>query len=616
MSVRRLPMEPDVEGVIGDGRYERGDAESDKAIKIWTFLGSIGWLQIREFGRRARSAKGSEGSMRIVALSGAALLTLALAGMAASPANAQDEEAVFSEDEIADLVAPIALYPDSLLAEVLVAATYPLEVIKADRFIDDTADLSDPDRADAAEAEGWDPSVVVLAAGFPTVVQRMADEIDWTEDLGDAMTLQTEDVLDAVQLMRARASAAGTLASNEAQVVEFRDDAISIAPADPQIIYVPTYDTQTVYAAQPTYATAPATPVYTSVEDRYPTSNLLTTGAVAFGTAMLVDEIFDDDDNYNGRNLNDYWRPDDRNFDWDEGDFNRRPNINVDGDVNVNVKGDSVDIRRRREAARDRLDADDKWKSSDERKKEARDRLAERKDREKPGARPEKNKAQKDSKDREQLQARLKDRQDRPDAGAARDKLKDRPARDESAARDKLKDSTDKRKPRDPSKPQLGDKPDGARNPQNLARPANRDKTELADNVAKRDRAKDIESALKPQKKTPAQLDRAKDRASVSTKDRVKRPDQPTLAAAKHKPATAKPEAKKPTAKPSAFKPAQKSAAKERKANDRGSASVSRERAKPKPVLHSNRAASMRRCRLTAAATAEAIALSSETLSM
>ena len=96
-------------------------------------------------------------------------------------------------------MAPIALYPDALLAQVLVAATFPLDVVKADRFLDANKDVPEKERADKAAQEDWDPSIATLAAGFPSVIARMADDVDWTENLGDAVLAQSDDVLDAVQ---------------------------------------------------------------------------------------------------------------------------------------------------------------------------------------------------------------------------------------------------------------------------------------------------------------------------------------------------------------------------------------------------------------------------------
>ncbi len=252
-----------------------------------------------------------------------------------SPPKPRSSDALLAEEELDTLVAPVALYPDSLLTQVLVASTFPLDIIKADRFITAETDLSDKDRAAKAEEQDWDPSVQVLAGGFPTVVQKMATEIDWTEQLGDAMLAQTDDVLDAVQRQRARAAAVGNLETNEAQVVEQTEDSISIAPAEPDVVYVPQYDATTAYTMP---FTAPAV-----VDTGISTSDVLTTGAIAFGSALLVNEIFDDDDDWD-----DYW-DDGPNIDWDEGDFNARPGINVDGDVNID---------RERNVDRDRTTVD------------------------------------------------------------------------------------------------------------------------------------------------------------------------------------------------------------------------------------------------------------------
>lgn len=259
----------------------------------------------------------------------------AAASPAADAATAGEEAAppedAYTEEELDDLVAPVALYPDSLLAQVLVASTYPLEIVKAQRWADGNAELADQERADAAQQEGWDPSVTVLAAGFPTVLKRMADDIEWTEQLGDAMLVQDSDVLDAVQRQRARAAAAGNLETNKAQKVETADDQITISPADPNVVYVPVYDTQSVY-------TEPAT--QTVVEEKaddtkYTGGEMVLTGVLAFGAGMIVNEIFDDDDDDWGN----YWRGPPPVY-WGGGTMYPRPGrpgINVGGDVNINV---------------------------------------------------------------------------------------------------------------------------------------------------------------------------------------------------------------------------------------------------------------------------------------
>lgn len=238
-------------------------------------------------------------------------------------ALASPEAAGFTAADLDALVAPIALYPDALLTQIFVAATYPLDLVKADRFLDETAGISDRDRAAAAEAEPWDPSVRFLAGGFPTVVRMMAEDLDWTERLGDAVIAQTGDVLDAVQRMRAQAAAAGNLATNAAQVVEVDDGAITVTPADPEVVYVPTYDPALAYAP----ATAPV------VVQESGTSDLLVMGAVTFGTALLVNEIYDDD-------WDDYWYSGHGHYghiDWDDAEFYPRREVDVEGDVNIDV---------------------------------------------------------------------------------------------------------------------------------------------------------------------------------------------------------------------------------------------------------------------------------------
>ena len=202
----------------------------------------------------------------------------------------------------------------------------------------------------------------MLAGGFPDVLQRMAEDIDWTEELGDAMLAQTDDLLDAVQRLRAQAAAAGNLESNEAQTVEVEGDEISIAPADPEVVYVPAYDAQTAYTT-PGHASLrwfTTTPVCR-------TGSMLTTGAIAFGSALLVDEIFDDDDDWD-----DYWGRG-RSTGTTTRSIRGR-NVDIEGDVNIDrgdVRIGDGDIEKRREQ---------RWEASRERRDEARPDIAERSD--------------------------------------------------------------------------------------------------------------------------------------------------------------------------------------------------------------------------------------------
>src|SRR5258706_11567216 len=143
-------------------------------------------------------------------------------------------------DELQQLAAPIALYPDAVLAQVLVAATVPNDVIDAARWIDAGHDPRDIDYQD------WDPSVRGLAH-YPQTLRYMADHPDWMNDLGDAFLNREADIMSAVQTLRAEANAAGNLVSDERQQVCFDDEAIEIIPANPDVIYVPRYDPQVVY---------------------------------------------------------------------------------------------------------------------------------------------------------------------------------------------------------------------------------------------------------------------------------------------------------------------------------------------------------------------------------
>ncbi|WP_205648866.1 DUF3300 domain-containing protein [Acuticoccus kandeliae] len=252
------------------------------------------------------------------------------ADVAAAPTG---EPPQYSDEELDALVAPIALYPDAVLAQVLVAATVPLDIVKAERWIEANEDLAADKRAEAANAEGWDESVAALATGFPTVIEQMAKDLDTTESLGDAVIVQSDDVLDAVQRQRARAQAVGNLSDNDAQVVQVVDNTISIAPAKPDVVYVPTYDPQTVYT-QP----AASAPVYVeTTSSGYDAGAALATGAISFAAGYAVSSVFDN-------NWNDYWYGPPR-IDWRYDNFYPRPgyrpgvDIDIGGDVNIGRPG-------------------------------------------------------------------------------------------------------------------------------------------------------------------------------------------------------------------------------------------------------------------------------------
>jgi hypothetical protein len=186
-------------------------------------------------------------------LLGLALLmsALPLGAFAQEPAAAAAPAAApaFTAAQLEQMTAPIALYPDSLVTQILMAATYPLEIVEAARWSKANPGLEGKALEEALKQQDWDIAVKALA-GFPDVLARMNENLDWTQDLGDAFLAQQSDVLDAVQRMRGKAYEAGNLKSSEQQVVTQQPDKIIvIQPADPQVIYVPTYSPTVVYGA-------------------------------------------------------------------------------------------------------------------------------------------------------------------------------------------------------------------------------------------------------------------------------------------------------------------------------------------------------------------------------
>jgi hypothetical protein len=149
-------------------------------------------------------------------------------------------------EQLQQLVAPIALYPDSLVAQILAASTFPEQVVEADRWIQAHPDLKGDALAQAVDQQPWDPSVKALTA-FPSVLGNMDKNLSWTSSLGDAYCNEEQDVMDAVQVMRRRAQDAGNLQSTPQQTVKTEGSDIEIEPVSPEIIYVPAYDPWIVY---------------------------------------------------------------------------------------------------------------------------------------------------------------------------------------------------------------------------------------------------------------------------------------------------------------------------------------------------------------------------------
>ena len=154
--------------------------------------------------------------------------------------------AQLSPQELQQLAAPIALYPDALVAQVLAASTYPAEIVEADRWMQSHSNLKGKELAKEVNKQPWDPSVKALTQ-FPSVLENMDKNLAWTSSLGDAYANQPQDVSNAVQTLRQQARNAGHLGSNDQEKVTTQGNTIVIEPADPDIVYVPAYDPWLVY---------------------------------------------------------------------------------------------------------------------------------------------------------------------------------------------------------------------------------------------------------------------------------------------------------------------------------------------------------------------------------
>jgi hypothetical protein len=196
---------------------------------------------------------------------------------------AQDapKAAAFSQEELEQVLAPIALHPDSLISQILMASTYPLEVVQAERFARQNASLKGDALTKALEAQNWDPSVKSLV-NFPQVLTMMSEKLDWTQKLGDAFLADQKKVLDTIQTLRAKAQAAGNLQTTKEQTVIVEEKIIKIESPNPQVVYVPTYNPTVVYGAWP----YPAAPPYYYYPPGYVASSMMWFGAgVAMGAA-------------------------------------------------------------------------------------------------------------------------------------------------------------------------------------------------------------------------------------------------------------------------------------------------------------------------------------------
>jgi hypothetical protein len=241
----------------------------------------------------------------------AALAGLPLAAGVVAPTDAVAQTpAKVSNQQLDSLTAPIALYPDALLAQVLMAATFPQDVDAAAAWSKANTQYKGDDAVKAVASEPWDPSVQSLVA-FPQVLATMASKPDWVTQLGNAFLAQPNDVMDSVQRLRKQAQSAGNLKSSEQQKVIVEQNTIQIEPANPQVVYVPTYNPTVVYGTWP-YPAYP--PVYVPPPPGYALASGFMTG-LAFGAGIAV--------------ANSLWG----GFNWNSHDVN----INVNRYNNINV---------------------------------------------------------------------------------------------------------------------------------------------------------------------------------------------------------------------------------------------------------------------------------------
>jgi len=263
---------------------------------------------------------------------------LSLTAVPQAVAEEPTKAPTFKPEELEQIVAPIALYPDAVLAQVFMASTYPLEIVQAARWSKEHPDVKGDALEKEMEKQSWDPSVKSLTT-FPDVLTMMNEKLDWTQKLGDAFLAQQKDVMDAVQRLRAKAKAEGNLQGSKEQNVRTEaapagsstSTIIYVEPADPQVVYVPTYNPTVVYGAWP----YPAYPPYYYYPPGYvaATSFFSFTFGVAVGSALWgncnwghsdIDIDIDRQNNFNNINAGDRGDGNRGNQKWDHNSEHRK----------------------------------------------------------------------------------------------------------------------------------------------------------------------------------------------------------------------------------------------------------------------------------------------------
>jgi hypothetical protein len=282
----------------------------------------------RTTSRSDISSRASRGLAAIVCAAVLAPGETVLFAQAAPPpaaAPAGGAEPKLPPERLDSLVAPIALYPDELLGQVLVASTYPLEIVQLQQWLAKNKDLKGKALTDAVAKQPWDPSIQGMAA-LPDVVKRLGDDIQWTTELGNAFLAQQSDVMDAVQRMRKKAQGTGALKTTEQQKVETKvveqKTVIVVQQANPEVVYVPSYNPVVVYGP-PVYAYPP---IY------YPpppsTGAVVAASMISFGVGMAIGAAW----GHGGWGYGCGWGHNDINVNVNN-NFNRNANINRSGNT-------------------------------------------------------------------------------------------------------------------------------------------------------------------------------------------------------------------------------------------------------------------------------------------
>ena len=258
--------------------------------------------------------------------------------------SGQTQGAKQSQAQLEALVAPIALYPDPLVSQILMASTYPLEVSEATNWLRSNGGLKGNALNNALQQQNWDPSVKSLVS-FPPVLEMMGSQLSWTQNLGNAVLAQQSDTMSAIQALRAKAKASGALQSTPQQTVTTQgsgsSETIVIQPANPQVVYVPTYNPNVVYGAWPY-------PAYPPVS-YYPPGYGVGTALLSFGVGMAVGAALWGGIHWGGGGWGGGWGGgnsltiNNNNFN----NFNRNTNNNWNGNLRGNTSNWQADAQRR-----------------------------------------------------------------------------------------------------------------------------------------------------------------------------------------------------------------------------------------------------------------------------